>query len=130
MKFLFAALVLAAALSAMAGVARAQVNISPQALTHYAHCIEQAEQNDVIYFGAYVIRGERGITYRCRDEVAVAYYNDLGRRRRRSVDRTESHPTGVYVLRPIFGIGFCWHKVENEIRLPVSFWGCDVFVAY
>jgi hypothetical protein len=117
-------------LDASGGMARAQVNISPQALAHRAYCIEQAEQNDLVFVGAYVIRGERGITYRCRDEVAVAYFNDLGRRRKRSEDRVESNETGVYVLRPIFGVGYCWHKTEDERRLPVSFWGCDVYVAY
>jgi hypothetical protein len=124
------AILVAVILGAVGGAARAQVNISPQALAHRAYCIEQAEQNDLVFLGAYVLRGERGITYRCRDEVAVAYFNDLGRRRRRADDRVESNITGVYVLRPIYGVGYCWHKIEDENRLPVSFWGCDVFVAY
>jgi hypothetical protein len=120
----FAALVLLAlGLSAMSGSAHAQVNISPPALNHYSYCIEQATQFN------FVFPNERGVTYRCRDEVAVAYFNDLGRRRQRA-DRIADNVTGVYVLRPIWGIGYCWHKIENELRLPVSFWGCDVFVAY
>jgi hypothetical protein len=129
-NFRFAAFLAGVALCAMASAARAQVNISPQALAHRAYCIDQAEQNDLVFLGAYVIRGERGITYRCRDEVAVAYFNDLGRRRGRVEDRVEENPTGVYVLRPIFGVGFCWHKIEDELRRPVSFWGCDIYVAY
>lgn len=128
--FRFAALVVSAlALAgpgnvATSGAARAQVNISPQALNHYAFCIEQATQFHLVF------PNERGVTYRCRDEVAVAYFNDLGRRRRQSTDRVADNVTGVYVLRPIWGIGYCWHKVEDELRLPVSFWGCDVFMAY
>ncbi|MCI4677152.1 hypothetical protein K9U39_12885 [Rhodoblastus acidophilus] len=105
------------------GPARAQ-DISPQALTHYAYCIEQAQQ-----YG-FVFQGQRGIAYRCRDEVAVAYFNDLGRQRRRAVDRIERNATGVYDLRAIRDVGFCWHKIENELRQPVSFWGCDIYVAF
>jgi hypothetical protein len=112
------------------GSAQGQVNIAPQALQHYAYCIEQANQFNMVNPGAFVHLGERGVTYRCRDEVAVAYFNDLGRRRRRSEDRFVSNETGAYVLRPITGVGVCWHKVEDALRLPVSFWGCDVYVAY
>jgi hypothetical protein len=110
--------------------AQAQVNIAPQALEQYAYCIEQATQNNSVFPGAYIIPTERGITYRCRDEVAVAYFNDLGRRRRRATDSFAHNETGAYVLRPIWGIGFCWHKIEDALGFPVSFWGCDVFIAY
>jgi hypothetical protein len=115
---------------AMGGAACAQVSIAPQALNHYAWCLEQAQQYNTVRPGDFVAPMERGVMYRCRDEVAVAYYNDLGRRRRRSEDRFVSNETGAYVLRPINGIGYCWHKVEDELRLPVSYWGCDVFIAY
>jgi hypothetical protein len=118
------------AVGTIASAARAQVNIAPQALQHYAYCIEQSQQNNFVFPGDYVAPLERGVMYRCRDEVAVAYYNDLGRRRRRSEDRFVSNETGAYVLRPITGVGYCWHKVENELHLPVSYWGCDLFVAY
>lgn len=113
-----------------AGTARAQVNIAPQALEHYAYCIEQATQFNTVRPGDFVAPLQRGVMYRCRDEVAVSYFNDLGRRRRRSEDRFVSNETGAYVLRPITGIGYCWHKVEDAFRLPVSYWGCDVFIAY
>lgn len=119
---------LALALSAIG--ARAQVSISPQALEHYAYCIEQANQFNMVYPGDFVHIGERGITYRCRDEVAVAYFNDIGRRKRRSEDKFVTNETGAYVLRQISGVGFCWHKVEDQFRAPVSFWGCDVYVSH
>lgn len=110
--------------------ALAQVNIAPQALTHYANCIEQAEQFDLVHRGEFVRQEERGTIYRCRDEVAISYYNDLGRQRRRSEDQFVTNETGAYELRPIRGVGYCWHKVENELRVPISVWGCDVYVAY
>jgi hypothetical protein len=125
-----AAAVLSLAFGADGAPARAQVSIAPQALNHYAYCIEQAQQYNFVRPGEFVAPLERGTMYRCRDEVAVAYYNDLGRRRRRSEDRFVSNETGAYVLRPINGVGYCWHKVEDALRLPVSYWGCDVFIAY
>ena len=120
----------ALALGALAGPARAQVDISPQALDHYAYCVEQAKEFDFTRPGEFVHVGERGVTYRCREEVAVAYYNSLGRKLRRPKDEYVANETGAYVLRPITGIGYCWHKVENELRQAVSFWGCDVHIAY
>lgn len=120
-------LVLAGALcGATHSAAQAQVNIAPQALEHYANCIEQAQQ---LGFG-FVTETQRGVNYRCRNEVAVSYFQDLARRGRMAAETTEDNVTGVYVLRPIWGIGFCWHKIRDEARLPVSYWGCDVFVAY
>ncbi|WP_298424102.1 hypothetical protein [Rhodoblastus sp.] len=117
-------LILLSTICGWAGVARAEVDISPQALNHYAFCVEQAEQYGFVY------PLQRGVVYRCREDVAVAYFNDLGRRRRRTVDRFERNATGAYELRSIRDVGTCWHKVENERRQPVSFWGCDVYVAY
>lgn len=105
--------------------ARAQtVDVSPQALTRYAWCLEQARSDDFVW------PLERGIAYRCINENAAGYYNELGRRGRHPRDRLLRSEFGAFVVRPITGLGNCWHQVEDGLGRPMSAWGCDIFVAY
>jgi hypothetical protein len=108
-----------------AGGARARtVDVSPQGLTHYAYCLEQARQEEAVY------PGDRGVGYRCTRETAAGYFNALGRRGRDPRETSVRDATGAYVLRPISGLGNCWHRIEDEFGGPVSSFGCDVFIAY
>lgn len=108
-----------------AGAACAQtVDVSPQALTRYAWCLEQARS----WFAVYP--GERGVAYRCVSATAAGYWNELGRRGRAPRETLIHAESGAFVLRPISGVGNCWHQVEDALGRPVSAWGCDIFVAY
>jgi hypothetical protein len=120
------ALLLTAALGLLAaGASRAQtVDVSPQGLTRFAWCLEQARSDDAVY------PGERGVGYRCVNTTAAGYFNELGRRGRDRRETVMHNENGAYVLRPISGLGNCWHQVEDQLGRPVSAWGCDVFIAY
>jgi hypothetical protein len=118
------ALAMILGLAGVCGARAGTIDVAPQALVRYAWCLEQARSEDRVW------PGERGIAYRCLDATAAGYYNELGRRGRHPRDRLARTASGAFVLRPISGLGNCWHQVEDEIGRPVSAWGCDVFVAY
>jgi hypothetical protein len=103
-----------------AGSASAEISVRPDALMHYSYCISHAKQRN----GVFLL--DRGTLYRCGDDVAVAYFNYLGRRRAPEKRAVESE--GVFIYRLISGVGKCWNKIEDAEGNPVSIYGCDVYV--
>jgi len=99
---------------------RAGIDVGPDALTHYAYCVSQAKDRLFVY-----VLG-RHLLYRCHDDIAVSYYNFLGRSHAREVVVHE--PTGVYVYRQISGVGRCWFWMADEFGNPVAAYGCDIYV--
>jgi hypothetical protein len=113
----------AAAASALlfgAGGASAEINIRPDSLTHYSHCVNYAKDRGKIF------ELDRGTVYRCGDDIAVSYFNYLGRIR--APERRASEPEGVFIYRFIGGVGKCWNKIEDSAGTPVSIYGCDIYV--
>lgn len=103
-----------------AAPAEAQISIRPEALTHYSYCISQAKDR------ASVFLLDRGTLYRCRDDIAVSYFNYLGRQR--APERRAVEAEGVFIYRAIAGVGKCWNMIEDPAGLPTSVYGCDVYV--
>lgn len=98
----------------------AQISIRPEALTHYSYCISQAKDR------ASVFLLDRGTLYRCRDDIAVSYFNYLGRQR--APEKRVVEAEGVFIYRAIAGVGKCWNMIEDPAGLPTSLYGCDVYV--
>lgn len=111
---------LAGALLLSAPGAFAQINVSPDALTHYSYCISHAKDR------ASVFLLDRGTLYRCGDDIAVSYFNYLGRKR--APEQRVVEAEGVFIYRMIAGVGKCWNKIEDAGGNPVSVYGCDVYV--
>jgi hypothetical protein len=103
-----------------AAPAEAQISVRPEALTHYSYCVSQAKDR------ASVFLLDRGTLYRCRDEIAVSYFNYLGRQKAPETRAVESE--GVFIYRMIAGVGKCWNMIEDPAGLPTSVYGCDVYV--
>jgi hypothetical protein len=99
---------------------RAGIDVEPDALQHYSFCISQAKDRN------FVSVLDRHLLYRCHDDVAVSYFNYLGRRH--VPDRVVEEPDGVFVYRHIDSVGRCWHKISDELGRPASFYGCDVYI--
>lgn len=108
------------ALSGAPTPTRAGIDVEPDALKHYSFCVSQAKDRN------FVSILDRQILYRCHDDVAVSYFNYLGRRH--VPDRVVEEPEGVFVYRRIDSVGRCWHKVADELGQPISFYGCDVYI--
>ncbi len=108
--------------AAPAGAARrsALIDVEPDGLTHYSNCVEQAKA------GAAVWVLDRHLMYRCRSDVALSYYNYLGRRHVR--DEMVNEVEGVFVYRRIIGVGRCWNKIQDAFGAPISSYGCDVYI--
>jgi hypothetical protein len=64
--------------------------------------------------------------YRCQDDIAVSYFNYLGRVRVQ--DKRVIEPNGVFIYRYIAGVGKCWNMIEDQAGASVSVYGCDVYV--
>ena len=103
-----------------AAPAQAQINVRPEALTHYSYCVSQAKDR------ASVFLLDRGTLYRCRDDIAVSYFNYLGRQKAPESRVVELE--GVFIYRAIAGVGKCWNMIEDPAGLPTSIYGCDVYV--
>ncbi len=114
------ALFLGAALCLHAPAARAEISIKPEALTHYSWCISHAKDRSSVFLL------DRGTVYRCGDDIAVAYFNYLGRQR--APEKRAVEAEGVFIYRMISGVGKCWNKIEDAEGNPVSIYGCDVYV--
>jgi hypothetical protein len=112
--------VLGMALLLAPGAAKAQISIKPEALTHYSYCISNAKDRSNVFLL------DRGTVYRCGDDIAVAYFNYLGRQR--VVERRVSEAEGVFIYRMITGVGKCWNKIEDAEGNPMSIYGCDIYV--
>lgn len=113
------------ALLASHAPARAQLSMAPRHLDHYANCVNQAKDRNLVF----VL--ERGTKYRCEDDIAVSYFNYLGHNHigvPRAREFTQREVTGVFVYRVIAGIGRCWNMVADAYGQPVSFYGCDIYV--
>jgi hypothetical protein len=109
-------------LSPLTPISKADILVNPQALTHYSHCVSEAkDRNGVVLL-------DRGVMYRCGSDTAISYFNFL--QRIRSPEYTDSNFAGLFVYRPISGVGTCWHKIEDPFGNPVSIFGCDIYVEY
>jgi len=116
----FLRVILCGALIFGAPFARAQINVRPDALTNYSYCISQAKDRG----GVFLL--DRGTLYRCRDDIAAAYFNYLGRIK--APERRANEAEGVFIYRIINGVGKCWNMIQDPAGAPVSFYGCDVYV--
>jgi hypothetical protein len=103
--------------------AQAQASVTSAAIEHYSDCVRNARDRN--FFGDNIVHGERYIVYRCHDDVAIAYFNYLGRIRARQ--RTVVELTGTYVYRTIVGVGRCWQKIVDAAGYVTSAFGCDVY---
>lgn len=112
--------VAAAALTIGVGGAAADISIRPGALTHYSQCVSHAKDRGKVFLL------DRGTVYRCGDDIAVSYFNYLGRTK--APERRASEPEGVFVYRFISGVGKCWNKIEDAAGAPVSIYGCDIYI--
>jgi hypothetical protein len=101
-------------------VATAQINVRPDSLKFYSYCIGNAKDRNRVFFL------DRGTMYRCRDDVAVSYFNYLGRIRVQ--DKRVIETNGVFIYRYITGVGKCWNKIEDQTGAPTSVYGCDIYV--
>jgi hypothetical protein len=115
-------LTIISAFALSASAAQAEIQVNPQALTHYSHCVSEAKDRN----GVYLL--DQGVLYRCGRDIAVSYFNHLARMRVR--DYVVSDVAGVFVYRPISGVGKCWHMIQDSWGAPVSFYGCDIYVEY
>ncbi|TDX62805.1 hypothetical protein EDE12_109141 [Methylosinus sp. sav-2] len=96
------------------------VSVEPEALAHYSYCVNEAKDRSFVYVLS------RQILYRCHGDVAISYFNYLGHRHVQ--ERRLEDETGVYLFRMISGVGRCWTKILDEARLPVSAFGCEIYV--
>jgi len=101
-------------------VAAAQINVRPDSLKFYSYCIGNAKDRNRVFFL------DRGTMYRCRDDVAVSYFNYLGRIRVQ--DKRVIETNGVFIYRYITGVGKCWNMIEDQTGAPTSVYGCDIYV--
>ena len=100
--------------------ALAQISVRPEALTHYSYCVSHAKDRNNVFLL------DRGTMYRCGDDIAVAYFNYLGRQR--VPEKRVSEAEGVFIYRMIAGVGKCWNKIEDGQGNPMSVYGCDIYV--
>lgn len=100
--------------------ARPVISVEPQALEHYAYCVSQAKDRNSIF------ELDRYTMYRCFGDVATSYFNYLGRKHVGEYIVTEA--AGVFVYRPISGVGKCWNKIVDAWGGPVSEFGCDIYI--
>jgi hypothetical protein len=105
-----------------APLAKAEILVNPQALTHYSHCVSEAKDRNSVFLL------DRGVMYRCGSDTASSYFNFL--QRIRLPEYRDSNFAGVFHYRPISGVGACWHKIEDPFGNPVSIFGCDIYVEY
>jgi len=103
-----------------APAAQAQINVRPDALTNYSYCVNYAKDRGSIFLL------ERGTLYRCIDEVAVSYFNYLGRIK--APERRVREAEGEFIYRTINGVGKCWNMIADPAGLPVSIYGCDIYI--
>lgn len=100
--------------------ARAQISVKPEALTHYSYCVSNAKDRNSVFLL------DRGTLYRCIDDIAVSYFNYLGRHRAPEGRVVEAE--GVFIYRMIAGVGKCWNKIEDAYGNPTSTYGCDIYI--
>lgn len=106
--------------NAAAPDAHGAISVEPQALEHYSYCISEAKDRLQIF------NFDRAVLYRCHGDIAVSYWNYLGRKNVR--DTVVNEPNGVFVYRRISGIGRCWNQIADIQGWAVSFFGCDIYV--
>lgn len=112
--------ILCAALLVSAPEAQAQINVRPESLTHYSNCVSHAKDRGRVF------PLERSTMYRCGDDIAISYFNYLGRIR--APERRMVEPEGVFIYRTIDGVGKCWNMIEDPAGLPTSVFGCDIYI--
>jgi hypothetical protein len=109
-----------AALFFSAGPSAAQISIKPEALTHYSYCVSAAKDRSSVFLL------DRGTVYRCGDDIAVSYFNYLGRQK--VPEKRVVEAEGVFIYRMIVCIGKCWNKIEDAAGNPTSVYGCDIYI--
>lgn len=119
-KYARLAIVVSGSMLAAASGHASNTSVAPQALEHYAYCISEAKDRNNVF------DLDRHIMYRCHGEVAISYFNYLGRMRVRDQIATEF--VGTFIYRDIEGVGRCWNKIAYPSGAPVSIYGCDVYV--
>lgn len=116
---LFGLALIVAAASGADRPAGADASMDPHALQHYSFCVGEARDNRAI------IEMDRYVVYRCHGEIAISYFNYLGRRG--VVDQRVEEYNGVFLYRRIAGgVGRCWNKIADEGFRPVSVYGCEI----
>ena len=100
--------------------AQAQISVKPDALKHYSYCVSHAKDRNRVFLL------ERGTLYRCGDDIAISYFNYLGRQK--APERRVVELEGVFIYRLISGVGKCWNMVEDPHGAPISEFGCDIYV--
>jgi hypothetical protein len=108
------------ALLSGAAASQAQISIKPEALTHYSYCISAAKDRNAVFLL------DRGTMYRCGDDIAVSYFNYLGRQK--APEKRVVEAEGVFIYRMIAGVGKCWNKIEDAYGNPTSTYGCDIYI--
>ena len=100
---------------------RALIDVQPDGLKFYSYCVSQAKDRNSVYIV------DRHILYRCHDDIAISYFNYLAVRH--VADEVVDEADGTFVYRRISGVGRCWNKITDESGRPISFYGCDIYVA-
>ncbi|BDV34755.1 hypothetical protein [Methylocystis iwaonis] len=100
--------------------ASGQISMKPESLTHYSYCVSNAKDRSSVFLL------DRGTLYRCGDDIAVSYFNYLGRQK--APEKRAVEAEGVFVYRMIAGVGKCWNKIEDASGNPMSVYGCDIYV--
>ncbi|MBY6242695.1 hypothetical protein [Methylosinus sp. Sm6] len=99
--------------------ASADVSMDPHALQHYSFCVGAARDDHAI------VEMDRYRVYRCHGDIAISYFNYLGRRG--VADQRVEEYNGVFLYRRIAGgVGRCWNRIADEAFRPVSEYGCDI----
>jgi hypothetical protein len=113
-------LLLGGALLFAGSPARAEINIKPESLMHYSYCVSNAKDRSNVFLL------DRGTVYRCGEDIAVSYFNYLGRQKVPEKRAVEAE--GVFIYRIISGVGKCWNKIQDAYGNPMSVYGCDIYI--
>lgn len=119
-KWMFLLLPFGALSLAPVFAAQPDISVEPEALKHYSYCISEAKDRNSVFFL------ERQILYRCHGDIAISYFNYLGHHR--VEDQLVEEVSGVFFYRTINGVGRCWNKIADAAQIPVSAFGCDIYV--
>jgi hypothetical protein len=102
----------------VAGPARPQAKMQPEASGYYNACVREASSS------SNQIKTADHVIYTCWGSVAQSYFDYLV-----SADAKETvnkERTGTYIFREIPEAGRCWHKIQ--VADEVSVYGCAINV--
>lgn len=99
---------------------QSQPEVTSEALAYYADCVNEAR----LYLRVWHL--ERHILYRCAGDVAISYFNYLGRKRAR--EEVCADRDGSCVYRFIRGVGRCWRRATHVAEATdIVYYACDVY---